>query len=181
MPELLLPRSVVREIAKRKWAEQRAEWRAQLDKMFDWNDPVCVAWSPYLRELCPQLRLGRAKGRAAEPGFTVLPGYYHWVRDNETAPPTVTPITGPEGEWREPDSGVLEDLAMCDLQNPKVFMRLLAQREERERAIEEERAREREERQQEILGRYLAGTRVQVSMNDHSPWTQNARGRRQRR
>jgi hypothetical protein len=56
---------------------------------------------------------------------------------NETAAPTVHPITGPDGEsFAEPDSALLERLKGNDLQDPRVFAALIAQHEEREKAIE---------------------------------------------
>ena len=178
MPDLLLPRNVAAEIQKTKWVEQRREFRALLDKLFDFGDPVCREWNPKLKELDPLLRLGRARPMAYEPGWPVTPGFYHWVRDNETAPPTVTPITGPDESFREPDSGVLEDLRRSDLRNPKVFAMLLEARAAGER--ERERAKEvaRQERQQEMLERWAAASRTQVSMNPDAAWSQNAAGRR---
>lgn len=178
MSDLLLPRNVQVEIQKDKWGQQRSEHRAKLDLMFDFDDRVCKRWSRELKRLDPLLRLGRAKPMAYEPGWTIIPGFYHWVRDNETAAPTVTPITGPNDSFAEPDSRILEDLRRCDLQNPAVFGLLLEQRKaqeaERERRVEAH----REERQEEILDRYLAGTATRVSMNDASPWKQSVKGRR---
>lgn len=178
MSDLLLPASVRREILKDRWAEQRREWRAKLEALFDFQDPVCLEWNPDLKELDPLLRLGRARPLAYEPGWTVQPGFYHWVRDNETAAPTVTPITGPDESFREPDSGVLEDLRRSDLRNPRVFAMLLAQRQVREEQQRLRVERDREERQQEMLDRYLAGNRAFVSTSTGSSWSQSARGRR---
>src|SRR5438105_925825 len=101
---LLLPAHVEREIQQRKWAERRREHRAALDALLDFDDPVCRQWQPELRKLDPQLRLARARPLAHKPGFPVIPGFYHWVRENETAPATVTPITAPDGKsFAEPD------------------------------------------------------------------------------
>lgn len=180
MSGLLLPANVVREIQKREWAERRAELRAALAALFDFEDPVCAEWNPLLGDLDARLRLGRARPLAYEPGLGVIPGFYHWVRDNETAPPTVTPITSPDGAFREPDSGVLGDLRSQDLHDPTVFLALLAGRRAKEQAAEREREAERAERRQEITDRYLAGTRVQVSLDDSTPWAQNAAGLRRR-
>lgn len=177
MPDLLLPPDVVREIQKRKWADQRAEFRARVEQLFDFGDSVCELWNPHLRDLDPLLRMGRARPLAYEPGWGVQPGFYHWVRDNENAAPTVTPITDAGGGFREPDSGVLEDLRRSDLRNPAVFIGLLQQAKAKEVAASADRLAEREERQQEILDRFIAGTRVGVSMNTDTAWTQNHAGR----
>lgn len=150
-----------------------------LSQLFDFDDPIALEWNPLLKELDPLLRLGRAKGLAHAPGFPVMPGFWHWVRENESTAPTITPITGPDGEsFREPSSGVLEDLRRSDLQDPRVFAVLLAQREESERAAEREIEEAREERQTDMWDHWLAASRTQISMNSASPWSQNHSGRR---
>lgn len=179
MGDLLLPARVQREIIKEKWAEQRAQQRALVERMLDFDDPVCREWAPVLAKLDPMLRLGRARPQAYEPGVSVTPGFYHWVRENEGAPWTVTPITAPDGvSFAEPDSRLLAQLEGNDLQDPRVWRALIEQAEqaeaERERR-EDERLREMNET---VYEKFLAGTRTQVSMNSDSPWTQNAAGRR---
>ena len=177
MSDLLLPPKVRKEIQKDRWAAQRAQYRARLGLLFDFDDRVCKEWNPALKSLDPRLRLGRAKPMAYEPGWSIIPNFYHWVRDNETAAPTVTPITGPDDSFREPDSGVLNDLKRCDLRDPLVFAALLEQRKADDDARERRISEHREERQTEILDRYKAGTETRVSMTD-VPWTQSKRGRR---
>lgn len=179
MSDLLLPPNVVAEIQKQEWAERRARFRAKLDALLDFDDPVCRQWNPHLRELDPLLRMGRARPMAYEPGWAIVPNYYHWVRDNPTAPPSVTPITGPDEEWAEPDSRVLDMLRRNDLQNPLVFAAMLEQYDRQQKAEEKQEQVEDEERQREILERWQAASRVQVSTNRDSPWTQNMRGRRE--
>jgi hypothetical protein len=178
MPDLLLPGNVVREIQKRKWVEQRREHAARIETLLDFDDPVCREWEPELKRLDPYLRLGRARPMAYEPGFTVRPGFYHWVRDNPTAAMTVSVIDGPDGEFVEPDSGLLAALKRNDLQNPEVYRAVIGQRAVREAEEERERELELERANSEVLELYLAKTRAQVSMNTGSPWTQNAAGKR---
>jgi len=56
--------------------------------------------------------------------YDCLPGYWH-VRDNEAQPvPKHYPITGPKGEFREPDSRIVEELAQHDMRRPDVAERV---------------------------------------------------------
>jgi hypothetical protein len=179
MSSLLLPGDVAREIQKKKWAELRAFHRAQLDQLFDFDDPVTREWNPELQRLDPLLRLGRARPKAdpASTGLPVRPGFYHWIRENDTAAPTMTAITGPDGEgFAYPSSGVLEDLRRSDLQNPAIFRALLARQAARERDEEQAKLDERKDRRQEFSERWKAVSRTQVSMNTDTPWAQNAAG-----
>lgn len=174
MSRLLVPPKVAKELAE----EQRGHLRAKLEAVFDFDDPVCKQWNPELKKLDGLIRIGRAKPMAYVPGYPVRAGFYHFLRDNPHAPPTVSAITGADDEWVEPDSGLLRKLQANDLQNPAVLVAIAA---EKERAREEEqrdKLRDREVRQDEILERWKAGTRTQVSMNPDVPWTQNAAGRK---
>lgn len=170
-----LPAEVEKEVQRSKHVEERAERRQMLEHLLDFDDPVCKQWNKHLHELDPRLRMGRGKP-IVKTGWGVIPGYYHWFRDNETAAPTVTPITTPEQGYREPDSGVLEDLKRSDLQNPAVFARLLKQRAAAEKAEKKAKQEAREARQQEIYERWQSGNRTQISTSD-TPWTQSARAR----
>ena len=178
---LLLPPRVEREILQEKWVERRREHRAMLNQLLDFDDPVCREWQPELRKLDPYLRLGRAHGLAHAPGYPVRAGFYHWVRDNETAPATITPITGPDGEWSEPDSRLLEQLKANDLQDPRVYGRLLARGVEQEREAELNQARATVERQTELAERVKAATETSISMSRDAPWSQNVAGARGRK
>lgn len=183
MSDLLLPNDVAREIQKDRWVERRRAYRARLDLLIDWDDPVCVEWN---KVIPPDfgVRMGRARPMAYEPGWTVIPGFYHWVRDNDGAPPTVSPICGEDEHgnptFREPTSDWLERLKASDLQNPHVFAALLLHQEQREREEAERVAAERLERQTEMLERYKAGNRAFVSTSTDSPWSQSVKGKRGR-
>lgn len=160
-------------------AEQaREEYRALLWPLFDFEGEVCQHWNLELRKLDPHIKLGRAKPMAYAPGLPVKPGYYHFLRDNPGAPPTVAAITGPNDEFIEPDSSLLERLKANDLQRPGA----MRERLERERRAEAERERDKERElagwTEEAVERWNAGTRTFVSMDKSVPWTQSARGRR---
>lgn len=182
MSDLLLPAKVRHEIQKRKWFELRAERRALVARLLDFDDPVCREWQPVLAKLDPQLRLARAHPQAYEPDMNVKPGFYHWVRENDTAAPTVEPITGPDGEsFAEPDSSLLRALERNDLQNPTVYAAMIGQHEEREKRVERELEEERAQINEEVLERWKAGTRTQVLLSPDVAWSQNASGRRGRK
>jgi len=164
---------------KQEMAEQaREQYRALLWPLMDFDDPICRQWEPELRKLDPYIRLGRAKPMAYAPELGVKAGYYHFLRDNPGAPPTVAPITGPNDEWVEPDGGVLRKLQENDLQRPGVLRDRLAREARREQEKEREKERELAEWTQEAVERWDAGTRAHVSMSSDIPWTQNTRGRR---
>lgn len=129
-----------------------------------------------LKRIDPRLEMVRAAENTH--GTPLRPGFYHIVRWNEGAPPSVMTIEGDNGEFVEPTSRVFEKLAREDLWDPE-NMRLLRQRQRlADEAAEKLKIREREQRQEEMLERWVAGTRTFVSMNRDSPWSQNAAGRR---
>jgi hypothetical protein len=176
---LHLPPRVQREIQKDKWADQRAQHRATLRRLLDFEDSLCVEWTRVVAKIDPYLCLGRAHPQAYEEGFNVRPGFYHWVRWNETATPTVEPITGPDGEsFAEPDASLLEHLRRNDLQDPRVFAAVVARHGEREKAEERRLEEHQAKMDREVLERWNAGTRTQVLLSDDVAWSQNAAGRR---
>lgn len=133
-----------------------------------------------LQRIDPKLELIRAQ-ESVPAGIPMKPGYYHLVRWNEGAPPSVWPVEGPNGEFEEPTSRVFEMLKHNDLWDPR-NMRLMRQREAlAEQAADRQKIRDRQERQEEIMERVAAATRTQVSMNRDTPWSQNASGRRHKR
>jgi hypothetical protein len=89
-----------------------------------------------------------------------MAGRWH-VRNKEARPvPTFTPICAPGGGYREPDSGILQELADRDMRRPEVseraFTRHGRERQERERA----KALEREQRRYDMVTDLKAGKRV---------------------
>lgn len=104
----------------------------------------------------------------------VVPNRYHVIRWNDApAPPSLIPVVGPEGEFVEPNSALFDKLRAGDMWNGEARR----EQEKRQRRAEDARnrqmAREAEERQAEILERWIAATRTQVSMSSDTPWTQN--------
>lgn len=132
-----------------------------------------------LEQIDPRLQLVRAAPQVA-PGSPLKAGFYHLIRDNDNAPPSVITIEGPTGEFVEPSSALFDKLRENDLWNPEVMDRFRKRQDRIDQAAEKQKIREREERQDEIMERWAAATRTSVSMNRDTPWAQNAAGARRR-
>lgn len=156
---------------------ERAAHYARVERLTDTLDTM-EHFNRALREIDPYLQLVRAK-LVIEAGTPLKPGYWHLVRHNPGAPPSITTIEGPDGEYVEPNSSIFEMLRKQDLQNPRAVRERRRFDEAARVAAEREEARERERVNAEVMERYLAGTRTQVSMVPG--WSQNAAGRRGRR
>lgn len=178
MSRLELPPRVREEIQLEKWVAQRAEMRALVTALLDFDDPVCLEWNPVVQEADRRLRLGRARPKAFHPALPVKPGFYHWVCDNDNAAPTVAPITDPEGGFKVPDSSLLDVLRSNDLQNPKVFRQVVEAHARAEAAREVREQQDHEDRVESMVDRYRALTTASVSMNRDTPWHQNMAGRK---
>lgn len=177
MSGLLLPSKVAAEIAKDKYAAERERRNALVNRLLDFDDPVCREWQPVLAKLDPGLRLGRAREQAYEPEMNVRPGFYHWVRDNGPLTVlTIEPITGDDDEWREPDSGLLDQLRANDLQHPDVMRAIIAARAQAEADEEKRRQERRDRRVQGTIERFKAANDASVSMA--GDWTNSVAGRR---
>lgn len=139
--------------------------------MDDFNKEL-RAIDPYL-----ELVLAREKVLAGSP---LRPGYWHIIRHNPTAPPTVMTLEGEHGEYVEPNSEMFRKLSEDnDMWNPASMARRRKREEALEQAKERRKNREREARQEELLERYAAATRTQVSMLPG--WSQNVAGKKGRR
>lgn len=170
MRHVFLPPKVARELI-----EERQKYVSDLDAAC-YVDQVCKDWTRELRRLDPLLRMVRAHEYPVI-GTPLLPGHYHMIRDNQGAPPSVTPVRGPNGEI-DPPGSLLERLKSMDLQDA----RAVADREREQREVQAAHDRDVERhasaRDGELVERVLAATRTQVSMNPDVPWHQNAAGKR---
>jgi hypothetical protein len=115
-----------------------------------------------LRALKPSLELVYCKPDSdpSQVPFDALPGFWH-VRDNDAQPvPKLYPITGAKGEYREPDSAIVTELAQHDMRRPDVADRVFgasrraAERRKREKALKDEQWRD------EMVADVKAGLRV---------------------
>jgi hypothetical protein len=173
MGKLWVPPQVSQQLRDTTAAHNR-----RLLDMFQLNDSVQSRWNPELGRLDPLLKLAKAKDGADDP--QVKPGFWHLIRLNELAPFWVQPLMSPTGGFVEPTSQMLDLLRQSDLQNSRAVRarQALDQREMRERNAA--RAREDEQRQDELREQVAAVTRTQVSMNPDVPWSQNAAGAKRR-
>lgn len=172
MARLFVPPGVTRELQQERLAHY-----ARVAALTHYSD-VMDDFNADLKQIDPYLELVKAK-ESIEAGTPLKPGYWHVIRHNPGAAPSIMTIEGPDGEYVEPSSAVFERLqGWCDLQNPAVERRRRQRTDEIARAQQRRLAREREEAEQETLQRYLAGTRTQVSMAPN--WSQNTAGRRGR-
>lgn len=104
----------------------------------------------------------------------VVPNRYHVLRvsPDPTVPVNIIPITDDEGGFVEPNSAVFDRLRAGDMWNDRAVMDREKRRADAQAAAERQRERETEDRQAEILERWVAATRAQVSFGD-APWSQN--------
>lgn len=142
-------------------AERAALLRAQVDRYRE----TFRHFNQKLKEIDPNLELVRASEDATAPGLK--PGYWCVVRHVPGGQPLVIVHQGPNGEYREPDSGLFEELRRGDMWNDRA-------RKDREKAERKARqAREREE-EREVADRVdemterlrsLKGTQIRVKGN----------------
>jgi hypothetical protein len=154
------------ELRKAMVGEERFEWKKQFDAELD-------RLVPGMRLLfCPDPAPLDAVAAGAFPGRwnLVWPGYHG-------GPLNVKPLEV-NGEFVEPGSWVFDMLAREDMWSERATReRNRISREARE-AKDRRLERERADRDQDVLERYLAVSRTQVSMNRDSAWSQNAAGKR---
>lgn len=172
MPHLFVPPKVARELL-----EERREYVSLLDEACH-VDEVCKDWTRELRRLDPLLRMVRAPEYPVY-GTPLIPGHYHMIRANPGAPPSVTPVRGPNGEI-EPPGNLLEKLKGMDLQDARAAADMQRAQREVQAAHDRDHARHRESFDEELVERVAAVTRTQVSMNPDVPWAQNHQGTRRR-
>ena len=145
----------------RQYQDLRQQYGAELGAMLESGSAVTEEWNRVLYQIDPDLRLVKATEHAHFPGLTA--GLYHVLRRNPLGAPTLLAVSGPNGEFKEPDSSLLDALRKQDLWNDRVSR-------DRSRALEEldrQKARrmqfEKEERQDEIAERWKAASNPGVS------------------
>lgn len=175
----------LREESRRR--EQQAALALHAEERWDWQK----RFDAQLDRVVPGMKLARcpdpapldAVAQGARPGYwhVVWPGY-------KGGPLNVQPLTldtdtgeprlGGDGPGVEPGSWVFDALAKADLWSERANRERERIRREAEVARDRRLERERAERDADVLERYLAVSRTQVSLNRDTPWSQNAAGRR---
>lgn len=141
-----------------------------------WRD-----WNRDLEAFMPGLRLCWCPDPAPVDAVAIgaRPGRYGLLFPSVMGGPvSVSAFSGPNDEFVEPGAWVFDMLRANDWQNPDVVRDRDRARERAERAAEKRREEENRLRDEEVLERFLAVSRAQVSMSRDVPWSQNAAGRR---
>lgn len=171
MGELWLPPS-----AENKYADARLHDRAQITSRAQQRD-ICARFDGELKRIDPQLMMVWFDAGPDLPSGAVG-DRYHLIRDNRDAPPSVIPITGPAGEYMEPNSGLFEWLRRGDMWNARAKRDRDEAQDRARQAAERAREREREDHLAEFQDLYNAKFRTSVSLNRDNAWAQNQKGRR---
>lgn len=156
--------------------DKTTEYAASIHQMVERFRGTMEEFNRELHRIDPRLELIFVPPNADLPG--AIPGRYHVLRTDPVAPPTLIPITGPKGEFCEPDSGIFRWLAENDMWNDRAKHERERMRRNAEESERRARDREREEIREEIVDRWKAATETSVSMTRARPWTQTARARR---
>src|SRR5688572_18024936 len=148
----------------RQYKDMRGQYGAELGAMLESGSAVTEEWNRVLYQIDPDLRLVRAKENADHPGLT--PGLYDVLRRNPLGAPTLCSVSGPNGEFNDPDSSLLDALRRMDLWNGRAQRDQARANEELDRQKARQKEREREERQDEIAERWKAASNPGVSFTD---------------
>ena len=160
---------------RRELVDERRRFHAGLLRAVELQHQL-EAWNRELRQVDPYLQLVKAHDDASDvPGLR--PGYYHVLRHNPGAPPSLIPIEGPDGSFREPDSSLFDMLRRSDMWNHEAERDRRVRGRRLEQAQQAREARERAERKEEALLRLKALEEPGVAFTDR-PWTYRAGARR---
>lgn len=149
------------------WVEENQE----RDRWIDGQIMLGLYWSQVLQEHDERLSVvfisENAHAIAVEDGVTykvdipgIVPGRWH-VRCRNVPPfaDTYMPITTPEGDYREPDSQVVEEVKRRSMDN-KTVSEIIDDRKAAERAMERQRELQREQMKDEVADHMRAALRV---------------------
>ena len=116
-------------------------------------------WTKVLKDHDPQLSIVWV-GRGATSQPDMRPERWHVRRRNDfPLADSYMPITTPDGGYREPDSGVMEEVQRRDMQNRTVDQ-ILAEREAKEQARVRARELTREQLKDEMAADIRAAQRL---------------------
>ena len=151
MGEVALPPNLERE----RWADTQIAF--------------AKAFTAQLKQLDERLELVFINEQAKAPGL--LPGRWHVRRRNpELGFDSYIPIAGPNGEYVEPHSGVIEELRQRDLWRENVSTKLIRERMAREARAEADKALRDEQTRDHIAQDYRAARRVVGETLDRRNW-----------
>lgn len=148
-----LPRAVESEITREQ--NQLAQELYEVTSKLDHFNRELYRIDPYLKVFL------------AKPMTTVMglkPNYYHLVRMRPGHMAYVKPIEGPNGEWRDLDSSVFEQVAEDDLWNDRTQREIRKRQRRAEEARLRQKQRESQDRAREFDERLHHATHVSVSV-----------------
>lgn len=108
-------------------------------------------WNRELKEIDPYLQLVKAREDTTMPGLR--PGYWHVLRHVPGGPPSVIVYEGPNGEFREPDSGLFEELRRGDMWSDRAKWERDRLQRKLDQAEQHRKERERKDINEEIRDR----------------------------
>lgn len=163
--------------AAREHAEARREYEHELGLVAE-KQGLVEEWDKVLSGIDPHLSIFFAPEWANVAGVT--PGRYHVLWNAPGVVPTVLPVTGPNGEFVEPGSSMLDLLHRSEMWNATAGRERA--RKERLLAAAKERAslREREDLREEFRDRAKARFNPGVSFSD-TGWKYRASARTEKK
>lgn len=162
---------------EKRLVDERNKAKAEMMQMV-YLKGVMDDFNKQLREIDPYLEIALAT-ETVLAGNPLKPGFWHIIRHNPGAPPSVMTIEGANGEYIEPNHEVFRKLKEDnDMWNPASARRVLEREERLHKAEERRRQLERESRVEEMTERWNAATRTQISMVPG--WSQNVAGKKGR-
>lgn len=102
-------------------------------------------------------------------GTPIKAGYFHVVRWNPDAPPTVIPIEDENGMPVEPGSRLFDRLRAGDIWDPRNQRRFADRQAKLKASREREKARETEARREELHERWNRANSTQIAFSDGKP------------
>lgn len=109
----------------------------------------------------PEMEVVFVRPRAQDTPASCIPGRWHVRRNNPPpAVPSYIPITTPDGGYRDPDFGVVAELAEIDLRRPEVMKRVLDRTRTDSPQKAGERALGKEQRRDILKSDFQAAKRV---------------------
>lgn len=125
-------------------------------------------WNRELASIDRYVEVFKADDNARHP--SLRPGFYHLVRRPPVGMPAIVCHEGPNGEFRDLDSSILQTLRNADMWNSERQRDAKKMAERAQKAQEREEEREREARVQEITDRLRSRSNASVLIGG-KPWT----------
>lgn len=117
-------------------------------------------WTHELKQIDRYLEVVLAKPNTSIVGLK--PGYYHVIRYQPGFPAAIMPVEGPNGEWRDLDSSIIDMVQRADLWNDRTQRELRKRSQRIEEARQRQKDREAQDRAREFDDRLYHATNASV-------------------